>query len=88
MKNKTNAFDSLEKLIDKWKRDNKLESTEDISKVVESLLVYSVVLVARSNNDDFEIEGDVSGGPNEDTYRFNFTVKKEEKRIPEPQDIN
>jgi hypothetical protein len=87
MKNKTNAFVSLEKAINKWKKDNELESAEDLAKVVESLLVYSVVLVAKTKQVGFELAGDVSGG-DEETYVFDFTVNKQQKRIPEPNEIN
>jgi hypothetical protein len=43
--------------------------------------------VAKTKQVGFELAGDVSGG-DEETYVFDFTVNKQQKRIPEPDEIN
>jgi len=91
MKNdKFELFSSLEKHINNWKKENKISDSEDIAKVVENLLVYCVVLVAKFKDENFEIAGDIARGTGVEsqTYLFDFSVRKEEKIIPSPEELN
>jgi hypothetical protein len=84
-------MNSLEKAIEKWRRDNNLAGVENLTKAVESILIYAVIMVARTNRNSFEIGGDVRGGvkkSDDETYVFDFAVKKEQQIEPEKKELN